>query len=65
MVLFLGIKKPKVSYETFGDVPMDGQLSNHFVDGMRMIYDLEPFIKIESSLADDRGKASKIYKRAV
>jgi len=29
---------------------MAGQLSNHFIDGMRKIYELEPFIKLESSL---------------
>ena len=54
-----------ISDKTFGNVPMTGQLSNHFVEGMRKIYELEPFIKMESSLADERGKASKIYKRAV
>jgi hypothetical protein len=46
-------------------MPMTGQLSNHFVEGMRKIYELEPFIKIESSIADEKGKALKIYKRAV
>jgi hypothetical protein len=46
-------------------MPMTGQLSNHFVEGMRKIYELEPFIKMESSLADERGKESKIYKKAV
>gem|GEM_PF-3271937 len=44
---------------------MTGQLSNHFALGMRKIYELEPFIKMESSLVDERGKGSKIYKRAV
>lgn len=29
-------------------VPMSGQLSNHFVEGMRKIYELEPFIKLDS-----------------
>lgn len=48
-----------------GELPMTGQLSNHFVEGMRKIYELEPFIKLESSLADQHGKGSKIYKRAV
>ena len=44
---------------------MTGQLSNHFIEGMRKIYVLELFIKMESALAEDRGKGSKIYKRAV
>lgn len=44
---------------------MTGQLSNHFVEGMRKIYELEPFIKMESLLAGNENKGSKIYKRAV
>jgi hypothetical protein len=47
------------------NLPMTGQLSNHFVEGMRKIYELEPFIKMESSLPDEHGKGSKIYKRAI
>jgi hypothetical protein len=46
-------------------MPKTGQLSNHFVEGMRKIYELEPFIKMGSSLADERGKRSKTYERAV
>ncbi len=48
-----------------GGLPMAGQLSNHFVEGMRKIYELEPFIKLETSLAAEQGKGQKIYKRAV
>jgi hypothetical protein len=44
---------------------MGGQLSNHFVDGMRKIYELEPFIKMESSVGSEGNRGSKIYKRAV
>lgn len=29
------------------ELPMTGQLSNHFVEGMRKIYELKPFIDIE------------------
>jgi len=47
------------------NLPMSVPLSNHFVEGMRKIYELEPFIKMESSLADERGKGSKIYKKAI
>jgi len=32
---------------------------------MRKIYELEPFIKMESSLADELGKGAKIFKKAV
>ena len=46
-------------------LPIAGQLSNLFVEGMRKIYELECFIKMQSSLADERDKASNIYKRAV
>ena len=28
-----------------GEMPMAGQLSNHFVEGMRKIYELEPLYK--------------------
>jgi site-specific DNA recombinase len=48
-----------------GELPMTGQLSNHFIEGMRKIYELEPFIKLESFLAEEPSKASKTYKRAV
>ncbi len=48
-----------------GELPMTGQLSNHFVEGMRKIYELEPFIKMESSLAEEDKKGPKIYKRAL
>ena len=44
---------------------MTGQLSNHFVEGMRKIYELEPFIKVESSLLSEESKGSKIQKRAI
>ena len=48
-----GHKKPErlgISDKTFGNVPMTGQLSNQFVEGMRKIYELEPFIKLGTSL---------------
>jgi glutaredoxin-related protein len=48
-----------------GELPMTGQLSNHFIEGMRKIYELEPFIKLETSLSAEQGKGQKIYKRAV
>ncbi|MFI5343876.1 MAG: hypothetical protein ACHQUC_06615 [Chlamydiales bacterium] len=44
---------------------MTGQLSNHFVEEMRKIYELEPFIKLESLLAEESKKGAKIYRRAV
>ena len=47
-----------------GELPMTGQLSNHFVEGMRKIYELEPFIKLEISLTDE-GKGAKTSKKAV
>lgn len=46
-------------------MPMAGQLSNHFIEGMRKIYELEPFIKLESLLTEEGKKGLKIYKRAV
>ncbi len=44
---------------------MTGQLSNQFAEGMRKVYELEPFIKVEISITDEQGKGQKIYKRAV
>jgi hypothetical protein len=55
-----------VREEPFGlELPMTGQLSNHFALGMRKIYEIEPFIKIESTLYNDSCKGSKIYKMVV
>lgn len=53
-----------ISDKTFGNVPMTGQLSNQFIEGMRKIYELEPFIKMESSLAGERDRRSKVYQKA-
>jgi len=44
---------------------MTGQLLNHFVEGMRKIYELEPFIKLETSVANERDKLLKRCKKAV
>lgn len=41
---------------------MTEQLSNHFVEGLRKVYELEPFIKLESSLPDMYCKGSKSIK---
>ena len=30
-------------------LPFSGQLSNHFIEGMRKIYELEPFISVEKN----------------
>lgn len=46
-------------------MPMTGQLSNHFVEGMRKIYELEPFIKLEDSNGNKANKASKNYRKAI
>jgi len=54
-----------ISENVSGDVPMTGRLSNHIVEGMRKIYELERFIKLESSVTGERSKGSKIYKKAV
>lgn len=46
-------------------MPMTGQLSNHFVEGMRKIYELEPFIKLEDLGENRTNKASKNYRKAI
>ena len=38
-----------------GHVPFSGQLSNHFIEGMRKIYELEPFISIEKNPKNQWG----------
>jgi hypothetical protein len=58
------IKRPNDFHHSVG-MPMTGQLSNHFVEGIRKIYELEPFIKLETLLTEEGKKGSKIYKRAV
>lgn len=65
-----GVEKEKtgnivISENVSGELPMTGQLSNHFIEGMRKIYELEPFINMESSLADGTNKVSKNCKKAV
>ena len=37
-------------------MPMTEQLSNHFVEGMRKIYEFEPFIKLEAFLGNEHSK---------
>jgi hypothetical protein len=46
-------------------MPMAGQLSNHMIEGMRKIYELEPFMKMEASSTNEGRKGSKIHKKAV
>jgi len=53
-----------VSGKCLRELPMTGQLSNHFVEGMRKIYELEPFIKIGASPATALNAGAKRYKRA-
>lgn len=63
-----GVKKSEhlaISDKTFGNVPTDGQLSKHIVEGMRKIYELEPFIKKEASVVSEGNKGSKAYEKAV
>ena len=42
-----------ISDKTFGNVPFTDLTSNQFIDGMRKIYELEPFIElnIEESMS--------------
>ena len=47
-----------------GEMPVTGQLSNHFVEGMRKIYELEPFIKMGSLPTECPSKGLKRYQRA-
>lgn len=46
-------------------LPTTGQLLNHFVNRKHKIYELEPFIKPESFLSDERDRGLKIHKRAM
>jgi len=51
----LGHKKTErlaISDKTFGDVPFTDLTSNQFIDGIRKIFELEPFIKIYSMNAN-------------
>jgi hypothetical protein len=45
-----------ISEKMFGEVPMTGQLSNQFIEGIRQIYELEPFIKVENSVYHEWGR---------
>lgn len=44
---------------------MTGQLSNHFIEGMAKIYELEPFIKVEPYLTNQWGRAGGGNKKAI
>jgi len=35
---------------------MTGHLSNQFIEGMRQIYELEPFISVEEVTENQRGR---------
>lgn len=58
-------KQTKSRENVSGDVLMSDNYRTHFVEGMRKIYELEPFIKLESSLVSEESKGLKIQKRAI
>jgi hypothetical protein len=45
-------------------LPMTGHLSNHFVEGMRKIYELEPFIEMGPLPSEGLNTGPKRYKKA-
>jgi hypothetical protein len=55
----LGNKKAEhfaISDKTFGNVPSAGAFSNQFLEGMKQLYELEPFIKGETLPHKSMGK---------
>jgi hypothetical protein len=63
----LGNKKAErlaLSDKTFGEMPYTDLTSNQFIDGMKKIFELEPFIKIHS-MSTDRACEKFIQEVAV
>ncbi len=47
-----------------GELPSTGAFSNQFLDGMKQLYELEPFIKVKPYLTNQWEKNSSKIKRA-
>jgi hypothetical protein len=59
---FKGLRKEKtgdivISENDSGDVPSTGAFSNQFLEGMKQLYELEPFIKVKPYLTNQWGKS--------
>ncbi|MGB7978782.1 MAG: hypothetical protein WCF19_06460 [Chlamydiales bacterium] len=63
----LGNKKcgdTSVSENVPGDVPRTGAFSNQFLEGMKQLYELEPFIKVKPYLTNQWEKGGRAIKHA-
>ena len=63
----LGNKKAErldISDKTFGNVPSTGAFSNQFLEGVKQLYELEPFIKVKPYLTNQWEKNNGKIKRA-
>ena len=64
-----GLQKEKtgnivISENVSGDVPSTGTFSNQFLEGMKQLYELEPFIKVKPYLTNQWEKNNSKIKRA-
>jgi hypothetical protein len=53
-----------ISENVSGDVPSTGAFSNQFLEGMKQLYELEPFIKVKPYLTNQWEKSNNKIKRA-
>jgi hypothetical protein len=53
-----------ISDNASGDVGSTGAFSNQFIDGMRLLYELEPLIKVKLYLTNQWEKSDRLIKSA-
>ena len=53
-----------ISENVSGDVGSTGALSNQFIEGMKLLYELEPLIKVKPYLTNQWEKGNKMVKTA-
>ena len=53
-----------VSKNVSGDMPSTGAFSNQFLEGMKLLYELEPFIKVKPYLTNQWEKNNSKIKNA-
>jgi hypothetical protein len=53
-----------ISENVSRDVPRIGAFSNQFLEGMKQLYELEPFIKVKPYLTNQWEKGGRVVKYA-
>lgn len=53
-----------ISENVSGDVARAGTFSNQFIEGMKLLYELEPLIKVKPYLTNQWEKSDRLIKSA-